>query len=77
MMRSHSLSQVGNARAAGFPNPTLPTGYTIEPVSCGVGYHVKRNGRTMRQDRKPMIFNDLEQSVEYAQQHATDVEEGK
>jgi hypothetical protein len=48
---------------------TLPTGYSIEPASCG-GFHVKHNGRTIRQDRKPLIFNDPVQSVQYAWQHA-------
>lgn len=48
----------------------LPTGYTIEQSVSGVGYHVKYNGRTIRQDRKPLIFNDPDQSVQYAWQRA-------
>ena len=46
----------------------LPAGYTIEPASCSVGYHVRHNGRIERQDRKPRTFATPDLAEDYIRQ---------
>jgi hypothetical protein len=40
--------------------------FTIEPATCGDGFHIKHEGRTVRQeDRKPLLFPTHEAALGY------------
>lgn len=46
----------------------ISTGYTIEPASCGEGFHIKYSGHVLRRDRKPLLFKTVGQAEEHIQE---------
>jgi hypothetical protein len=47
--------------------------FTIVPASCS-GWHVRRDGRTVRQERKPLLFGTSEQAEEYVREQGASSE---